>query len=61
MCLMMLFMVLPLLGGDYSPRLDLNIISPFQSQSAVGPMSRDRWMNKKSLYHFYSEKWEGWR
>ena len=39
MCLMMLFMVLPLLGGDYSPRLDLNNISPFSSQSAGGLMS----------------------
>jgi len=35
----MLFMVLPLLGDDLRPRLDLNIISPFPSRAAGGLMS----------------------
>ena len=52
----MLFMVVPLLGVDFSPRLDLNIISSFPSRAAVESMSRERWIKTKSRYYSYSAK-----
>jgi len=41
------------------PRLDLNVVLPFQSRAAVESMSRERWIKTKSRYYSYSAKPDG--